>query len=440
MRSHVDMILFCSYLQIRPDDLDADFTDRIKKASDNELYNLWFEFSNRENKIGQLSFHETYHYYQGLTLPYLFWYSFICVRGIFDVFRELSQNESDFHNWGAKVEGFNNLSSLHKISEDKGNYYLQKTDKANNNVIDLTLLDLIESATSLAQFQILVDYNEKTDPVSFKRWTLRNSAYLKVYKFLTTVFEDEILVLRFLIPLINASFHTTQPMRAFVDLINNFLYFIATEKTTFKNFIEQKEACKWADLFEYIFLNYIKFEADPDSTADRVDPLYCKLNIENWINSSYGKIDETPISHPFINYHAAEWFRKSRTNLSYSSFMDYPGYMKGDFMQELSKEFFPTITFLKFNIDGVNDRVLTFGSLNYTHNFNFPIPIVDLLTIFSVVKRATEVQYIEGNRLCHHSECPEFHLNFCNSYPVIPNRFELCGFPNKVKKLINNLK
>jgi hypothetical protein len=193
-------------------------------------------------------------------------------------------------------------------------------------------------------------------------------------------------------------------------------------------------------LFEYLFSTYIKFEAEPDSTADTANPPYCRLNIENWVDSSYGNIGDSSISHPFINYHASEWIKKSKLNPAYSSFMDYPGYMSGEFLEELSKEFLPAIAFIRFHIDGVNDRVLSFGSLGITHKYNFPVEIPDLMTIFSAVKRATRVQYIEEHRLCHHSECPEYRQNYCNSYPIIPKNYESCGFPKRITDLIQIIK
>jgi len=436
MRSHVDMILFCSYLHIHADELDKSFVERIAKASSQELYDIWFEYRRSENKVAQLSFHETYHYYQGLTLPYLFWYSFGCMRGIFQIFRDLKGSDTNFHNWDAKVIGFNNLSVVYSVAGQTNNYQIQKSADPVDGAIKLTAIDLIEAATTLAQFQILVNHKDKSEPIAFKRWTKRNPAYLSVYDFVVSVFEDEKLVLRFLIPMVNAAFKTTQPVRAFIDLINKLLYFIKIESASFKQIIAQPEVRNWNELFEYIISTYFSFEAEPDSTANTADPPYCRLNIENWVDSSYGNIGKSSISHPFINYHALEWIKRSKSNLSYSSFMSYPGYMHGDFLEELSKDFLPAITFLRFHIDGTNDKVLSFGSLGITHKYNFPIEIPDLMAMFSTVKRATKVQYIENHRLCHHSSCPEFRHNYCNSYPIIPANYENCGFLKRLTNLI----
>lgn len=400
-----------------------------------------YNYRKGEHKIAQLSFHETYHYYQGLTLPFLFWYSFLCTHIILTTFRELSRQTANFHDWSAIVYGFNNLSEIHRLGGRKGTFHFLADNLSYiQSVIHLTLLDLIESATSLAQYQVSVKYEDITDPIEFKLWTLRNPAYLKVYDFLSATFQDEKLVLRFLIPLINASFKTSQPMRAFIDLINAFDNFIRDEPITFQKFIAQSDPCNWTALFEYIFANYIQFETEPDESAEILNPPYFRLNIENWIDSNFGILDASPLSHPFINFHASEWNSRSKSNPTYSSFMDYPGYVTGDFLKELSRDFFPAISFLRYHIDGINDRVLSFGSLNRAYKYNYPIPIPDLMTIYGVVKRATNVQYVNDHRLCHHTQCPEYKFNYCNSYPIIPVEFERCGFHDRINHLIQILK
>lgn len=71
MRSHVDMIIFCSYFHIHACDLTSEQITVVKNGGKQQMFQLWLEISGNPNKLGQLSFHEKYHYYQGLRLPYL---------------------------------------------------------------------------------------------------------------------------------------------------------------------------------------------------------------------------------------------------------------------------------------------------------------------------------------------------------------------------------
>ena len=52
-----------------------------------------------------------------------------------------------------------------------------------------------------------------------------------------------------------------------------------------------------------------------------------------------------------------------------------------------------------------------------------------------MIRRAADALYDADNRLCHHTDCPHYTPNYCNTYPVIPDRFEECGFPRRVAQL-----
>lgn len=433
------MAFFCTYMHIHTSELEANLVERIRIANDEELYQIWHELRATRNRVAQLSFHETYHYFQGLNLPYLFLNSINYAHAIFTIFKKLCINNSDFHRWDASIVGLDSLSVSHTIEGTIGTLQLISIPGNNSSSVSLNLIDLLEAATTLAQFQVSVTINEKTEPRAFKKWTINNPSYLKVYKFLSIIFNDDKLTLRLLIPLINASFHTSQPIRAFTDLLNGLHSLKLNESSLYNTFLAQKEPCKWDELFKYISSKYITFETEINNITNNDNRAYCMLTIANWVGSSYGQFNSSPVNHPFINYHAYDWIKRAEENASYTAFISLPGYMPTSFIKEIAKDFFPSIIFLKIHIDGINDRFLTIGSIETTHSYTFPIPFLDLMTIFSAVKRAANIQYINEHRFCTHSKCPEFQQNYCNSYPAIPEDFRTCGFPARLNHLIRSL-
>jgi hypothetical protein len=64
----------------------------------------------------------------------------------------------------------------------------------------------------------------------------------------------------------------------------------------------------------------------------------------------------------------------------------------------------------------------------------------DVLTMYSAVRRASGAHFNPDQRTCRHQGCPLFELNYCNSYPIIPTKFEDCGFAARMDRLVKTLR
>src|SRR5262249_44025680 len=107
--------------------------------------------------------------------------------------------------------------------------------------LELTALDLLECATSLAEFQLSTEAQKRSDPLALRRWAKRNPAYLQPFDFAARFLGSESLALRTLLPLINASFHTTQPNRAFGEFLGRLWGNFVQESEFSRRFLEQVE-------------------------------------------------------------------------------------------------------------------------------------------------------------------------------------------------------
>jgi hypothetical protein len=175
----------------------------------------------------------------------------------------------------------------------------------------LSPIDLLETSASIAEFQASTQMSQCADPKSFSRWSKRNPAYLDPYRFLAAMFGDEELALRCFNPLVEAAFHTNQPLLCFLFLARAVIG--ARPHPKFQSFIAQKEPCRWADYFQGV-LKQVPFESD----TDRVGPLFfkpfCRLTLDYWIEQ-YTPADRP---HPILTRAARAWAASARSDPAYS--------------------------------------------------------------------------------------------------------------------------
>jgi hypothetical protein len=101
--------------------------------------------------------------------------------------------------------------------------------------------------------------------------------------------------------------------------------------------------------------------------------------------------------------------------------------------------FYPPLTILHVSSNDGKNRVIISGAdrnKDATIDFMASGNLLSLLTAFSVVRRATGAYFDQEMRLCHHRDCPQFKANYCNLYPVIPARWQDCGFTDRVHEVI----
>lgn len=450
IRSHVDPCLFVVFMHIKHDDIGTDLTDTLTalERRHGQSFNPVLEQLEPRNR--QIFFHETYHYWQGLRLPFLFRYALLSFRQMFAVFKHLSIDSDDFHQWSCLIPGTERLNIKSQIGFAPGGRIFWgginatfPCDKADQ--LQLTPLDLLECSASLAEFQWSTRTEQLSDPLALRRWAKRNPAYLKPFDFAARFVGSESLVLRTLLPLINASFHTTVPERTFAELLGRLRATFIQENELSKRFLDQSEPCRWRELFQG-WLDNLEFEADSDFDCDVMggEQKYFRLTLNNWVFANFGSLGDGA-THPFWGPVARRWCEFEKVQPMAVWLIDQPGWVNKEIFWQFVADFSPPISVFRFHLGSGHDRVFMYGTGNISgfttledqedpHYRGF---IADLLAMYGAVRRASGVNFDEAQRLCYHLGCPEYGRNYCNAYALVPDSFETCGFTQRMRRLIN---
>jgi hypothetical protein len=301
-------------MHIKHDDIDADLAEVVTALERRHGQSFDPVLARLEPRSRQVFFHETYHYWQGLRLPFLFRYAFLAFRQMVSAFKHLSIASDDFHQWSCRLPQTERLNVKSKIGFAPGGQIFWGNADAEFpnetiNQLELTPLDLLECAASLAEFQLSTEVQKRSDPLALRRWAKRNPAYLQPFDFAAQFLGSESLALRTLLPLINASFHTTLPERTFYELLGCLWGTFVPEGEFSRRFLEQPEPCRWRDLFQG-WLNKLEYEADCDADANLIPepggPRYFRLTLNNWVFRNFG-FSGDGVTHPFLGPAARRW-------------------------------------------------------------------------------------------------------------------------------------
>jgi hypothetical protein len=444
-RSHLDPCLFVVFMHLRGNQFEGRLSDIDLNDGD-----PFSPIVDRIHEKGhQILFHEEYHFWQGLRLPYLFRYAMATFRQIIPAFRDLSVTAEDYHTWDCILPEFETLRtpSLIALNSEGKVFYTRQEEHGVVDVVEQALispLDLLECAASLAEFQVTSKRADRVDPLAFRRWTKRNPAYLEPFNFASLLLGCEDIPLRSLLPLINASFYTSDPVRTFAHLLAALLTFFVSDPGEISNaFLAQQEPCRWRELFQ-AWLGNIVYDAAPDLHAILLGPEYFRLTLSHWVLARYGS-GENYLIHPFLGPPAQGWLKKEKYNPAYSWIIDMPGWADKDTLKECRSEFFPLHVDTFHQADGQDRTIMAmaqghisgFTSLKDHQDPESRGFIAECFTMYSAVKRASGVFYDETQRTCRHRECPHFASNFCNAYPTIPVEYAKCDFPKRMTYLIN---
>lgn len=447
IRSHIDTWMFCKFINIDEEDIADTITSAPDRKDRNAMKNA---FQEQHSKSKSLLFHETYHFWQGVRLPYFHRYAVQSLYGVLQGFNDFAKSGVDlFALKGAINPEVDDLLTLYKVLTLEGDIVILKPKKihiesaSNSNqtlwVGEFSPMTLLESATSIAQYQFECNsLSEVFDEVKFGRWLKRHPAESSVYKFVCGYFNDSgSFVLRFLIPLINAAFHTTEPIRAFFTLLAK-LNFGTQNLEAAKDFINDPEPCNWHLLFESMLAN-LHFDKNPDNWhITNFSKLFYRLNIEDLVGEYQmpiptdiysGKLPFHPILTPILKVWL-EWEKSVPKN--YHSILDCPFLNKESYdkWQKLD-----TMTIMKFNLKSTPFVTISFPNKEIFELFNLPI-IHWFFTMTGVIRKATGINFDDDHHLCHHAECSYFSHNYCNSYLKIPEDYKDCKFPSDIAEYV----
>lgn len=428
IRSNVDLCLFIRLISVAKERiLESEIKDLAESSDPEKALRVW---RSRFEASRTTLFHEGYHYWQGLRLPFLHWYAIFALRTSMLLLREFAKTGLPFEEWNCLVPAFFYLGQpLACFYLGGAKFEFRSPDaKPPNEYLFSTLLspiDLLEGATSIAEWQSQIPTTSATDVKQFIRWTKRNPAYTDAFKFVSAVLKSEQLALRCFNPLVEKAFATNNPLRAFVELLGLFEHRL--NRPDMQIFIAQPEPCRWLDVFEML-LGSIPFQGPPDSMTDiAADQRYCRVLLPTWVNASWP--DKSPL-HPFLSANAQQWLKYEEQDKEFSLVLSQLPWARGLAMGCMEKEFYPPLTIMRFQLTDTENRVIHVGYADK----NLPVPggrgpLIDLLTMFSIARRASGAHFDADLRLCHHAACPHYPPNYCNLYPVIPKTWQQCKFP-----------
>jgi len=423
IRSHVDPCLFARFIYVDGSVVSPAVLEQIEGAPDQERY--FAAWRAQHESTPHVIFHEAYHFWQGLRLPYVYWYALLSFRGVAQAF-DTANSVGDVHEWDMLIpEFYRPRLSYQLFHVGRRSVELSTRGATPESYIAravVSALDLLEAAASIAQYQATVGTAMASDPLAFARWCKRTPSYTRVFTFVARVLESEETALRSLLPLINTCFRTSDPVRAFHIV----LAVLAREMDTVDEWLGQPEPLWWSGHFDEWLDAYAGFEGPPDSTTDLLKPTYCRLTLDHWTANS--------LEHPLLSKSARAWIEAAAENPVYGWAIDQPAWAS-DVLSKAREDFEPTATVVRFGLAGTGNRVFVMSRED-----RLTYDIRDLLTIWSVIRRAAGSHFDPDHRLCHHSSCPEFQANYCNSYPIIPSRFEDCGFPPRLKRIREGLR
>jgi hypothetical protein len=436
VRSHVDLCLFVRYMHANERDLEPEFASRLIQIDMSDKDAVWSAWTDYIIANPNVSFHETYHYWQGLRLPFLYRYAVLSSRITYLAFAELSRQYDDLHEWDCILPELGRLQIPNRLwITDTGLVWGGPVSECSNlgNPSELSPLDLLEGATSLAEYQVLAATAvDRTDVRKFLRWSKRNPAYLDAFHFVARFLDNESSALRLFIPLVNAAFHTTEPVRAFAELLGFVRSFLSSDEGG--RFLAQREPVRWRKVFAS-GLDQISFEAAPNTDANLLGSAYHRLTLEQWVEARYGTIADADYAHPFLTEPARAWLRLEIRNPIFSWILDAPGWAGSDSFWQCFVDFMPSLTFVRFHGEGTRNRQFIVAD----HKKLFPL-WQEWLVIHSTVRRASGAHFEAKARLCHHQDCPEYVDNYCNSFPKVPTRWQDCTFIEKLVQIRKTVK
>lgn len=438
LRSHVDPCQFIRSIYAAPGAITDQTLAELMAAAPGDRERLFSAWRNHVVSTPRLAFHETYHYWQGLRLPFLLWYAIDVNRKMLIVFRELARTGKEWSKWEAAIPDFFYLGIGHLCSNlgDRGFAVGGRSTGASTEVVDsviLSPLDLLEGATSFAEWQIFTPTRqEAVNPVSFNRWRKRNASYTAAYKFAARAVGESVAVTCFS-HLVAASFESNRPVHTFVGLLANLTGQVSDDGFRKRVASAPPGSMNWKLLFNRYLDTAIDFEADADAEFGvRADQPYFRLTLANWVGASF---NDSGYGHPFLSPLAKKWADLAAREPVYDEVLTSFRWVNEEVWETCWGQFQPPLTVARFDLPDGSSRVLTIDAQNDGMDLR-GLEVADILTMFSMVKAATGAFMSEGQRLCVHDQCPHFAANRCNSYPGIPIDFTRCAFPQRAKALV----
>ena len=451
IRSHLDPTFFVIFLHVDAREYDEEFRTlarSLKARRGTDVAPVFAALSDRQRRTLA---HERYHFWQGLRLPFVHLFAAVTFREFFLGAREMAQKDADWRRWerlGAIAPRFNRLDIQFHVAGDRSGQFVLGLAPHSGYEFNLALSakEMLECTASIFDYQLSCESRvQMSDPVHLKRWRKRNPAYFRILEFLESFLASDRLALRVALPMLNAAFHTSFPERALFDLSARVWGNFAKPDRTAKAFLSQEEPCRWPELF-HSWLRELDYDCSFGTLPDVIDldnGEYYYLDPQEVLGLSFGG----GMMHPFLGPLACEWRERAKVVPGMEFYLDLPGYVSNDEAHKFAVAAEPQLRIVRVFLDDGSDKVFAVGDGLVAPAFQdahfgqvsaseFRGLILDALAVYGAFRRATGIQMAEGPRTCYHAECPHFEGNYCSTYPLIPERFEECGFPERLQDWI----
>jgi hypothetical protein len=425
--------------------MSAAFREAITAAEDKDLIDI---FGSEDGRIQALKeryldpqthLHETIHFWQGLSLPFVYMSAFWSLYSSLKLFRELNRKYPDLHDWE------NRAPPILDVMSEKCAYHLtpgRKLSPTTGSTSGVRLptispLDLIEAATSLTEWSIQEEPRNRTAQ-NFGRWSKRNSCYPEAVEHLTAFLNDAALAVLIFVPLCYEAFHTSNPVRAFWHMAETYRREYPHSAGQGGRQAVHFRIRRVAELVDVV----------PDDKADFSGADWDKFHVEmtysrrEFIRLTMPQVlgmrmSATDIPHPTLYTLAGRWTLEAMRNRRLRDMVRFPSDVSADTLGHAFETYQPPWTILRFDLPA-RTRIVSLGrmeDIDYIKRIERMAPgtngraaMVDMFTMLGAIRRATRAFYAEDMRLCPHASCPEFAFNYCNSWVFIHDHYYKCTF------------
>ena len=454
MRSYVDPTLYAIYYQFDLSQYGQEVRDlalSLKQKSGTDARPLLAALA--QGRVRTFA-HEHYHYWQGLRLPFIHRYAVLTLREILLIARHLARESRAWRSWGDTgviAPAFHRLDvPFHaSVTSDSELQYGGKEVPNALSSIRFTAIDMLECAASLFEYQISCKHpGAITDVANFARWRKRRPAYLDLFDFAASRLMPPHIALAFMIPLINAAFHTTRPERAFPQLLALFPSALADQFAA--GSIDKDEGnprnCQFVIEALLETLDYDLPHGDHPAEVDIHDNRFYHLS-DDWLRAALGK-DSESMSHPLLGPMAARWADRAESDPDVADWLDYPGYIRSEETYSFVWDAEPTVRVLRLKLDDDRHKVLVFGSADFRAAFGESpaVPdaalsdlLIDIFAVYGAVRQALGLEEADTLRRCFHRSCPYHEAACCNGFPMIPDDHERCSFPRRMRDFVDSI-
>jgi len=374
-----------------------------------------------------LAYHELYHFWQGISWPYLFIFS----SELWEFYRERRKqikSMNDPISWPLGNEGLRSpwakLYSTARISFKPPNGLNFEPVESDDGKRTLSNWRLLEGAASL--FQYKVSAKGLGSPEGFVKWTDEHHAYLNAYNLMSDVLGEEF-AFRGLVPLIAASFHTTEPINTFT------FYLLELQKYDLDELLELQDS----QLFETI-LKLIQKEI-PRATNNHRDRISVGggETIPRFLSQQIAT--DGPYIHPLLKPYRDRWRLLVEKEPELESLFVDP--LQRGRQKLLMHEFRPPVSV--FLLGDAPDMSLPPACAIFDESFGRQQGEVVLAfhSLLTTIDKIFDLPAPSVRRACPWQTCRYYETNLCEGHlnppPVSSQAESNCSFPVLLRDMFN---